>query len=239
MALIWNPWHGCRKISTGCRNCYVYRSDAKYGRDASIVNKTGDFSLALRKKRDGEYKLAPGERAYTCFTSDFFLEEADAWRGDIWEMIRVRSDASFFIITKRIHRFPVELPEEWGEGYDNVTLCCTCENQDRANYRLPLFLEARIRHRCIVCEPLLGPIELAPFLGSGIEKVIVGGESGEEARPCHFDWILDIRRQCAEAGVAFHFKQTGARFVKDGRLYRIARRLQHSQAVKAGIDIPL
>ncbi len=169
----------------------------------------------------------------------FFLEEADAWRGDIWEMIRVRSDVSFFIITKRIHRFAVELPGEWGEGYDNVTLCCTCENQDRADYRLPLFLEARIRHRCIVCEPLLGPIELAPFLGSGIERVIVGGESGEEARPCHFDWILDIRRQCAEAGVAFHFKQTGARFVKDGRLYRIARRLQHSQAVKAGIDIPL
>ncbi len=239
MALIWNPWHGCRKISTGCRHCYVYRSDAKYGRDASVVRKTGNFSLALRKKRDGEYKLASGERIYTCFTSDFFLEEADAWRSDIWEMIRLRSDASFFIITKRIHRFAVGLPEGWGEGYDNVTLCCTCENQDRADYRLPLFVEAPIRHRCIVCEPLLGPLDLVPFLSSGIEKVIVGGESGEEARPCYFDWILDIRRQCAEAGVAFYFKQTGARFVKDGRLYRIARRLQHSQAAKAGINIIL
>lgn len=237
MALTWNPWHGCRKISAGCRNCYVYRSDAKYGRDASLVLRTGDFTLPLKKRRNGEYRLKPGETAYTCFTSDFFLEDADAWRDEVWTMIRVRGDAAFFIITKRIHRFSVALPKDWGDGYGNVTICCTCENQDRAAYRLPLFLEAPIRRRCIVCEPLLEPLELGPYLRSGIEKVIVGGESGEEARLCNYDWILDIRRQCMEAGVAFRFKQTGAKFMKDGRLYRIPRRLQHSQAAKAGIDV--
>ena len=57
-----------------------------------------------------------------------------------------------------------------------------------------------------------------------------------EARPCDYSWVLDIRRQCMEAGVSFWFKQTGARLIKDGRLYRIPRSQQHAQARRAGID---
>ena len=64
----------------------------------------------------------------------------------------------------------------------------------------------------------------------------MGGESGPQARPCHFDWVLGLRRQAVEAGVPFVFRQTGANFVKDGRLYRIPRPLQHEQAQKAGLD---
>ena len=57
---IWNPWHGCRKISAGCAHCYVYRRDASVGRDASVVAKTADYDLPLRRGRRGEYKLQPG-----------------------------------------------------------------------------------------------------------------------------------------------------------------------------------
>ena len=57
----WNPWHGCKKISPGCLNCYVYRMDAKYGRDSSVVQKTGNFRLPVMKDRRGEYKLKSGE----------------------------------------------------------------------------------------------------------------------------------------------------------------------------------
>lgn len=232
----WNPWHGCRKLSEGCRNCYVYRIDERHGRDASRVYKTGDFDLPLRKNRQGEYKLSPGDRVWTCFSSDFLLEEADPWRLEAWDMIRARPDLRFLFITKRIDRFELCRPADWGEGWDNVEICCTCENQDRADYRLPIFLRLPIKHRFIICEPLLGHIDLQDFLSDDIEQVTVGGESGTDARPCRYEWVLDLREQCMRSGVPFHFKQTGAKFIKDGKLYRIERRLQHEQAGKANID---
>jgi protein gp37 len=232
----WNPWHGCRKISAGCQNCYVYRMDAKYEKDASAITKTAAFNLPLKKSRDGKYKLAAGETVYTCFTSDFFLEEADEWRIEAWRMIHYRSDLHFFIITKRIDRFEVNLPQDWGDGYANVTICSTCETQERADYRLPIFLNLPIRHKSIICEPLLERINLSPWLTHSIESVIAGGESGNNARICNYSWVYDIYTQCVEKKVPFHFKQTGARFVKDGRLFHIKRQYQHSQAAKAGID---
>jgi protein gp37 len=232
----WNPWHGCRKISAGCQHCYVYRMDAKFERDASVISRNASFNLPLMKTRYGRYKLQPGEIIYTCFTSDFFLDEADDWRVDAWRMIRIRSDLHFFIITKRIHRFEVNLPIDWGEGYEHVTICSTCENQDRANFRLPILLSLPIRHKAIICEPLLERINLSQWLRPSIESVVVGGESGKNARICDYNWVLDIREQCIKARIPFHFKQTGARFVKDGRLYRIKRPDQHLQAAKAGIN---
>ena len=75
---IWNPWHGCKKLSPGCANCYVYRRDESVGKDASVVSKTGDYDLPLKRNRKKEYKLTPEDGVvYTCMTSDFFLEEAD------------------------------------------------------------------------------------------------------------------------------------------------------------------
>ena len=79
-SLTWNPWHGCKKYSEGCLNCYVYRRDASVGRDASIVARTKDFDLPLRRRRDGGFAIPPGAHVYACMTSDFFLPEADAWR---------------------------------------------------------------------------------------------------------------------------------------------------------------
>ncbi len=188
----WNLWHGCHKISPGCANCYVYRMDAKYQRDSSQVCKTSDFDLPARKNRFGEYKIPSGEVLYTCFTSDFFLEDADPWRPQAWEMMRRRQDLHFLFITKRIHRFYDAIPSDWGDGYENVTICCTTENQDRADFRLPIFLEAPIRHKQIVCEPLLGPIDLSRYLGGWIEGLVAGGESGEAARLCRFEWLLSL-----------------------------------------------
>lgn len=195
---IWNPWHGCHKISPGCQNCYVYRRDESIGKDASIVTKTGDFYLPLKKNRQKEYKLQPQNGSvFTCMTSDFFLEEADEWRPECWRMIRERSDLRFAIITKRIHRFMECIPDDWGEGYPNVSVYCTVENQQMADYRLPIYLELPIRHKHICHEPMLGPINIEPYLATGkIEYVLCGGESGEQARPCHYQWILDTRDQC-------------------------------------------
>ena len=231
---IWNPWHGCHKISPGCLNCYVYRRDESIGKDASIVKKTGDFDLPLKRDRQGRWKLNESP-VYTCMTSDFFLNEADPWRQDCWDMIRRRGDLDFVIITKRIHRFMDCVPPDWGDGWPNVTIICTCENQERTDYRMPIFLSLPIRHKAVIHEPMLGPINIEPYL-DGIESVTCGGESGDNARPCRYEWILATREQCVRHGVPFHFKQTGAVFVKDGRCYRVDRRFQQMQARKAGID---
>lgn len=233
---IWNLWHGCHKISEGCRNCYVYRMDTKYEKDPSKVFKTNNFDLPIKKNRKGEYKIKANELVYTCFTSDFFLEDADEWRIDAWKIIKERSDLKFLIVTKRIDRFNINLPSDWGNGYDNVEICCTVENQDRADYRLPIFLEMPIKSKSIICEPLLEKIDLSKYLNSSIKQVVVGGESGNEARICNYDWIIEIRNECIRNNVSFSFKQTGAKFIKDGKMYRINRKYQHSNAKKANIN---
>lgn len=235
-SVTWNLWHGCHKISEGCRHCYVYRTDSKFEKDSSVVTKTQNFNLPVKRGRDRNYKVPSGTVVYTCFTSDFFLEDADEWRIDAWKMIRERSDCQFVIFTKRIDRFYKSLPTDWLDGYDNVAIGCTVESQKAADYRLPIFLEAPIKHKHIICAPLLGNIELSDYLSGGIEAVSVGGESGNDARACDFQWVLNIREQCVRKNVPFRFHQTGARLIKDGRLYRIERKFQHSQAHKAGID---
>lgn len=232
---IWNPWHGCKKYSEGCKNCYVYRRDGSVGRDAGTVTKNADFDLPLRKNRRGEYKVERGSTVWCCMTSDFFLAEADIWRNDIWSIIRERSDVDFVIITKRITRFYDCIPDDWGDGWDNVTLCCTCENRKRATERLPVFSAAPIKHKIIICEPLLERINISPYLDC-IEAVVAGGESGTDVRECDFDWILDLRDQCVASEVAFRFKQTGANFIKNGKRYRVPRRLQHTQARAANVN---
>ena len=237
----WNPWHGCTKISAGCKYCYVYRQDEMYGCEigSNVARKTAAFDLPVKRKRDKSYKLPSGKVVFTCFTSDFFLKDADEWRPDCWRMIRERSDCMFYFFTKRIDRFADCIPPDWGDGYPNVLIGCTVENLAMADYRLPIFLAAPIKHKIITAAPLLEQINILPYLNSSIEEVSVGGESGVNARHCHYDWILDIRRQCVEKDVPFRFHQTGAYFVKDGKLYRIMRKYQLSQAHKAGIDFKI
>ncbi len=232
----WNPWHGCHKISAGCRNCYVYRADARYDKAANIVTKNSGFYLPVQHARGGGYKVPPGSFVWTCFTSDFLVPDADPWREEAWRMMRVREDCTFQFITKRIDRLAECLPPDWGAGYPNVRIACTVEDQQMADYRLPIYLAAPIQYKSLACEPLLTDIALARYLDETIHVVVVGGESGEEARTCEYDWVLHIREQCMEKNVPFYFKQTGANFVKDGKRYRIRRPLQSVQAHKANID---
>ncbi len=233
---VWNPWHGCRKISPGCMNCYVYRRDSFVGKDASIVSKTKSFDLPVRKSRNGGFKIRLNAEVFTCGTSDFFIEEADEWRREAWGFIRERKDLFFLIITKRIDRFQTNLPSDWGRGYPNVRIGCTVENQKMADFRLPIFIELPIAHKIIISEPLLGNIDISGYLNENIDMVVAGGESGKNGRVCDYSWVLDIRAQCIENKVPFYFKQTGTHFKKDGRLYTIPRKLQHAQARKAAIN---
>lgn len=203
---------------------------------SNLCRKTGNFNLPVKRRRDKSYKIPPNKVIFTCFTSDFLLSDADEWRSECWAMMRERSDCRFYFFTKRIDRFSECVPDDWGDGYDNVMVGCTVENQEMADYRLPIFKELPIKHKSIIVSPMLTAVDLSPFLDASIEEVSVGGESGVDARPCDYNWILDLRRQCVEKNVPFRFHQTGARLIKDGRLYRIRRCFQLSQAHKANID---
>ncbi len=235
----WNPWHGCHKISEGCRHCYVYREDAAYGTavPSSEVRRTASFSLPVKRDRKGNWKYSPGTMFALCFTSDLLLEEADEWRKEIWDMIRERSDCRFFFFTKRIERLAQCLPDDWGDGYDNVAIGCTVENQDRADVRMPVFLSLPIKHRLVIVAPMISRVDLRQYLNADlIEEVSAGGESGKYARTLDFDWVLDLRSQCVEANVPFCFHQTGTYLLKNGRQYHIPRPYQHLQARKAALN---
>ena len=151
-------------------------------------------------------------------------------------MIKQRTDIEFLILTKRIERFPISLPKDWGAGYDNVNIGCTVENQEAADYRLPLFLSYPIKRRFIACAPLLEAIDITPYL-HGVEHVTVGGETGRDARECNYEWVLDLHRQSVNAGKTFWFKNTGSLFRHDGILEKINPFQQTGRAKACGIDI--
>lgn len=244
----WNLWHGCTRASTGCLHCYMYRRDEAVGRDPSVVQKTENFDLPVRilksGKNKGRYKIPAGSHIFTCFSSDFFHPDADEWRDDAWDMMRERSDCTFFMITKRPERIAEHLPAGWGKDWEHVTIAVTCENQETTDKRLPVYLPLPIFHHSVMMEPMLGPIDIRPYIENYrfpdktpiIRHVSVGGESGAEARVCDYAWIEDVHAQCVENGISFYFHQTGANLIKDGKIYRIPRALQHIQAHKAGLD---
>ena len=234
-AVNWEPWTGCYPISDGCKYCYFYGPYAKrYGKNT--IQKTDKFDWPTRKNAKGEHNIKGNKILATCFATDFFLPEADEWRTEAWAMIKSRPDIEFLILTKRIDRFMVSLPSDWGSGYDNVNLGCTVETQALADHRLQLFLSYPIKRRFIACSPLLEPIDLSPYL-HGIEHITVSGESGREARVCDLDWVLDIRQQCVNAGRTFWFKSTGSLFRRDGVVQKINPYKQGSHAKELEIDI--
>lgn len=237
---IWNPWHGCRKYSEGCEHCYMYFLDKQRDRDGSQIYKVKtNFTLPIRKDRKGEYKIKSGSSLRVCMTSDFFLEEADEWRTEVWQMIKERSDVTFWLLTKRAERIQKCLPDDWGEGYDNVSLNITAENQKRAEERFPVLLSLPAKHKGAMIAPFIGPVNIEKYLKSGqIETIFADGENYEGARPLHYEWVKDLYDQCVRCHVPFSFFGVGNVFVKDEKVYHICKAYQHVEAMKSGLQYP-
>ncbi len=236
---IWNPWHGCVKFSEGCQNCYMYFLDKMRGQSGAQIYKVkNNFYYPLAKDRQGNYKIKSGEMVRVCMTSDFFLDRADIWREEAWQIMRARSDVVFLLITKRIHRVAECLPKNWNGGWENVFLTVTCENQRRADERIPQLLALPFKHKGIICAPFLGPVSIKKYLADGqIEQVICGGENYNGARPCNFDWVKSLQKECIEANVTFCFMETGTLFIKDRKAYNLpSKRLQSEMAYKSGMN---
>jgi len=220
----WNPWYGCHKVSEGCRNCYMYMEQAHYGRDPSVVKRSKTtFNDPLRwakmaRRRGERYKV------FVCSWSDFFIEEADEWRNEAWQIIRQTPELIYMILTKRPERIRQCLPEEgwfprnvwWGVSIELEKYLLRWDILDDT------FTFSRPNIFFLSIEPLLNFLSLESIIhyknmGDDLypcwthppDWVIVGGESGPKSRPCHPDWVRSIRDQCMAANVPFFFKQWG------------------------------
>lgn len=223
-----NFWSGCFKVSRGCKFCYMYRMKARYGKDGAIITRANDalFYEPLKWKKSST--------VFTCSMSDFFLKEADKWRADAWRVIKDTPHLTWIILTKRVERIKQCLPPDWGKGYPNVWLGVSVENQRTADHRIPLLYEIPAAIRCLSVEPILGPIDLAPFLNvhipTPVDKwvypihwVIVGGESGNDNgdyihRPAKLDWFRDIIAACREFETPVFVKQLGTHLYHELKL---------------------
>lgn len=230
----WNPLAGCTPVSEGCRNCYAatmaYRLAAmgqeKYKGTVKIASDG-------RKVFNGHINLAPEvleqplrwkkpRRIFVNSMSDpFHAAVPDSYIERVFQAMTQAHWHTFQVLTKRPERMR-QLMTAWGQPPANIWLGTSVENQAAADERIPHLLATPAVVRFLSCEPLLGPVELTPWLweeaGPGwagrnpspdLSWVIVGGESGPKARPMHPDWARGLRDQAQAAGVAFHFKQHG------------------------------
>jgi len=214
----WNPWMGCTKVSAGCDHCYMFTEQRRYGHDPAVVRRSKTrFTAPLTWK---EPKLI-----FTCSWSDWFHKAADPWRDEAWEIVRQTPRHTFQILTKRPGRISRHLPADWGNGYPNVWLGTSVENQSAA-FRAEQLADIPAQLRFLSCEPLLGPIAFGNTL-EHFSWMIVGGESGAWCRPMDLAWARSLRDQAALHNVAFFLKQLGGcpdkrghdQAVLDGRRY--------------------
>lgn len=191
----WNPWYGCQKVSPGCAHCYAEREMTRYGRNFGVVTRAKDatFFAPLKWKEP--------RRIFTCSWSDFFIEEADRWRGEAWNVILGTPQHTYMILTKRPERIPSSKYFLWPQ---NIWLGASVEST-RQYHRIDALREIPAAVRFLSMEPLLAETQNTNL--RGIHWVIVGTESGPKPRPTEWDWIRRIRDKCRAEGVAFFVKQ--------------------------------
>jgi protein gp37 len=227
-----NPWMGCTKVSPACDHCYAETWSRRMGK-GNLWQGDRQRTTPLNWRQPLKWNAACAnagirQRVFCASLADVFDNQVPAeWRDDLWTLIRRTSNLDWLLLTKRPQNIAKMLPPEWPmNGWPNVWLGTTVENQEEANRRIPPLLAIPARIHFLSCEPLLGPVDLEhidvtppgarlatiiPCLEtvSRIDWVIVGGESGGKARPMHPQWARNLRDDCAAAGVPFHFKQWG------------------------------
>lgn len=204
----WNPWRGCTKVSPGCKNCYMFSDQRRFGKDPNIVVKTRTWSDPL-KWQQAAAAAGRTEMCFTCSWSDWFIEAADEWRPEAWKLVRDTPNIIYQILTKRSDRIADHLPRDWGQGYPNVWLGVSVENQ-QCCHRIDDLEKIPARVHFLSVEPLLSHLTLGIFALGWLQWVIVGGESGAGARPCNVEWIRWIVGECQTAHVPVFVKQLGA-----------------------------
>jgi protein gp37 len=213
-----NAWMGCQKISAGCDNCYADILCGRYGHatfgPGEQRNRTseGNWKKPVSWNRNATaFQAANGrrQRVFCSSLSDVFDNAAPAqWRADLFELIKATPELDWLLLTKRPTNIRKMLPPDWGDGYPNVWLGTTTEDQDAYDKRWHVVAGIPARVRFLSYEPAIGPLKLAD--GPQPDWIISGGESGPGARTMQPAWARSIRDQCAAHGIAFLHKQWGS-----------------------------
>lgn len=206
-----NPWIGCDKVSPACAHCYAETWSKRYGRaewgEGKPRQLTKTWGDPVKWNREAA-ALGARRRVFCASLADVFDEEVPVeWRARLWDLIASTPALDWQLLTKRPENFSGFLP--WsGEPWPNVWLGVTAENQAMAEKRLPILTVTAAAVRFISAEPLLGPLDLSPWLDR-VDWVIVGGESGAGARVMREEWATSVLEQCVSSGTAAFFKQKG------------------------------
>jgi len=217
----WNPVTGCSKISSGCLNCYAERM-ARRLQAMGQLNYRNGFEITCHPEllsRPLEWRRP--QMVFVNSMGDLFHEDVpESFIRQVFEVIQQAHWHQFQILTKRSQRLRELAPVlDWP---DNVWMGVTVEN-DQCRFRIQDLRAVPASTRFLSLEPLLGPI--ADLDLTGIDWIIVGGESGPGARPMQKGWIGDIHAQCTAQGIPFFFKQWGginkkkAGRILDGRIW--------------------
>lgn len=220
---VWNPITGCTKVSPGCKNCYAERMATRLQAMGQPHYKDG---FAVRLHLDAlviPTLWRKPRRIFVNSMSDLFHEAVpDSFVYDIWYTMRNTPQHTYMALTKRPDRMQAYFTRQGYDPLPNLWLGTSVENADYL-WRISDLSNTPAALRFLSLEPLLGPIDVSPWLNPvevqdshgihfsrpPIDWVIVGGESGPKARPMHPQWARDIRDQCISAGVPFFFKQRG------------------------------
>lgn len=160
-----NPWWGCSKISPGCANCYAEAFDKRVGGEhwgPGVERRTfGEKHWREPLKWNAAAKAGERHRVFCASMADVFEAEAPAGQIErLWSLIRETPHLDWLLLTKRPERIAASLPADWGEGYANVWLGASVEDQPRANERVPHLVRVPAVVRFLSMEPLLGAVDL-------------------------------------------------------------------------------
>lgn len=207
-----NPWIGCTKVSEGCENCYAVNQAARRGWDhfgkgkPRRRTKPANWNKVRQWNEDSINQNTP-LRVFCASLADFCDPEVPVeWVNDLWSLIAETSHLDWLLLTKRPHRLDSVLPIS-RHLWNLVWMGTTVENQASVS-RIDEITRIKFNRRFLSCEPLLGPINFGNKLRQ-IDWVIVGGESGPNARHMNEDWVRDIRDQCIASNTKFFYKQFG------------------------------
>jgi len=213
-----NPWQGCQRVSSGCKNCYAETRSHRFGgglwgpNSARRLHSDSYWKEPLAWDRAARRERVR-RRVFTASLGDAFEDRADLVepRLRLWNLIARTPNLDWLILTKRPQNIAGMLPDDWGEGWPNVWLGTSIES---ANYvhRAEILRSIPAVVRFISYEPALGPIHDELDL-TGIDWLIYGGEAGPVFRQDDIAWAEGIQKACAAAGVAFFYKQMAARWM--------------------------
>lgn len=203
----WNPVHGCSKISEECRNCYAESLSLRYGHTKmpwTARNAPQNVQLKPHKLRE-PYGLEPGTLCFVNSMSDLWHEQVpDHYIAKVFDVMRDCDQVQFQLLTKRPER-----AAKWPDWPANVWAGCSI-GERRSLHKLDALRATPAKTRFVSAEPLLE--DLTPCDLTGINWLIVGGESGADYRPMDQAWARNLRDACVEQGVAYFYKQdSGAR----------------------------